>query len=60
VLVDAFGSRPRIPVVVPRLHALGVDVRVALPVRVGRKAARFDLRNHRKLVVVDGRVGYTG
>lgn len=60
VLVDAFGSRPRIPVVVPRLRALGVDVRVALPVRVGRKAARFDLRNHRKLVVVDGRVGYTG
>ena len=25
-----------------------------------RNAARFDLRNHRKIVVVDGRVGYTG
>jgi cardiolipin synthase A/B len=60
VLVDAFGSRPRIPVLVPQLGALGVDVRVALPVRVGRKAARFDLRNHRKLAVIDGRVGYTG
>jgi cardiolipin synthase len=60
VLVDAFGSRPRIPGLLPELRALGVDVRVALPVRVGRKAARFDLRNHRKLAVVDGRVGYTG
>jgi len=35
-------------------------VRIALPVRVGRKSARFDLRNHRKLVVIDGRIGYTG
>lgn len=24
------------------------------------KLGRFDLRNHRKIVVVDGRVGYTG
>ncbi len=60
VLVDAFGSRPRIPTLVPQLRALGVDTRIALPVRVGRKAARFDLRNHRKLAVIDGRVGYTG
>jgi cardiolipin synthase len=60
VLVDAFGSRPRIPRLVPRLKSLGIEVRVALPVRVGRKAARFDLRNHRKLVVIDGRIGYTG
>lgn len=60
VLVDAFGSRPRIPALVPHLRSLGVSVRVALPVRVGRKAARFDLRNHRKLAVVDGRIGYTG
>jgi cardiolipin synthase A/B len=60
VLVDAFGSRPRIPILVPQLRALGVAVRIALPVRVGRKAARFDLRNHRKLAVIDGRVGYTG
>ena len=60
VLVDAFGSRPRIPTLVPQLRALGIAAHVALPVRVGRKAARFDLRNHRKLVVIDGRVGYTG
>jgi cardiolipin synthase len=60
VLVDAFGSRPRIPALLPQLESHGVAARVALPVRVGRKAARFDLRNHRKLAVIDGRVGYTG
>jgi cardiolipin synthase A/B len=60
VLVDAFGSRPYIPTLLPALQALGVSARVSLPVRVGRKAARFDLRNHRKVVVIDGRVGYTG
>ena len=60
VLVDAFGSRPRIPTLIPELRALGVSARIALQVRVGRKAARFDLRNHRKLAVIDGRIGYTG
>ena len=60
VLVDAFGSRPRIPTLLPLLRSIGVAARVALPVRVGRKAARFDLRNHRKLAVIDGRIGYTG
>ncbi len=59
VLIDAFGSRPMIPVLVPKLRQLGVDTRVALPFR-WRKPERLDLRNHRKIVVVDGRVGYTG
>jgi cardiolipin synthase len=59
VLVDAFGSRPTIPSVVPRLRGLGIDARVALPFR-WRKPERLDLRNHRKIVVIDGRIGYTG
>ena len=33
--------------------------RVALPVRVGRKSARL-ICNHRKIVVIDGEIGYTG
>lgn len=59
VLIDAFGSRPEIPVVVPKLRGLGIDARVALPFR-WRKPERLDLRNHRKIVVVDGHVAYTG
>ena len=60
VLIDAFGSRPSRGTLLPKLQSLGVAARVALPVRVGRKTARFDLRNHRKIVVVDGTVAYTG
>ena len=60
VLVDAFGSRPSLRTLLPKLRGLGVAARVALPVRVGRKTARFDLRNHRKIVVIDGHIGYTG
>lgn len=59
VLVDAFGSRPTIPTLVPKLRGLGIDARVALPFR-WRKPERLDLRNHRKIVVIDGRIGYTG
>jgi len=59
VLIDAFGSRPTIPSVIPRLQSLGIDARVALPFR-WRKPERLDLRNHRKIVVIDGRIGYTG
>lgn len=39
----------------------GLDVRPAMPVgRLRRRFARFDLRNHRKLAVIDGRVGFAG
>jgi cardiolipin synthase len=59
VLIDAFGSRPSIPVVVPHLRSLGIETYVTLPFR-WRKPERLDLRNHRKIVVIDGRIGYTG
>lgn len=39
----------------------GVEVAAALPTRIAQIASvRFDMRNHRKIVVVDGRIGYTG
>jgi cardiolipin synthase len=60
VLLDAFGSKPYAAAVLAKLEALGVDAHLALPVAFAAKSARFDLRNHRKIVVVDGRIGYTG
>jgi len=46
---------------VRRLRTAGVEWHPMLPVRPLRgRFRRPDLRNHRKLVVVDGRVGYTG
>jgi cardiolipin synthase len=61
VLMDAFGSAGGLRRLAPALRRAGVEVIAALPVRVLRRsAARMDLRNHRKIAVIDGRVGYVG
>ena len=62
VLIDTVGTGARtLRRLLPRLRAAGVDASETLPLGLfRRKAARFDLRNHRKIVVIDGRVGYTG
>ena len=61
VLVDSLGSRAALPILIPKLTALGVDVREMLPVGLfSRKRARLDLRNHRKIAIVDGRIAFTG
>lgn len=61
VLADAVGSRPMFKRLARQLRQRGVEVYPALPVNpFRRRMARIDLRNHRKLAVIDGRVGYTG
>jgi cardiolipin synthase len=62
VLVDAVGARPwwkgRQP---QKLREAGVRVQPALPVSLLQTVvSRNDLRLHRKIVVVDGRVAWTG
>jgi cardiolipin synthase len=60
LLVDDFGSKQGLRKI-RRLRRHGIEVAVAFPrSRLPRRAARFDLRNHRKLIVIDGRSGYTG
>jgi cardiolipin synthase len=62
VLIDTVGTGARtLRTLLPRLQAAGVEAHETLPLSLfRRKAARFDLRNHRKIVVVDGRVAFTG
>lgn len=61
VLIDALGSRKWSRSVEPKLTEAGAKVRWALQVSfLRRKSARADLRNHRKIAVIDGRVAYTG
>jgi cardiolipin synthase len=61
VLADAIGSHVGLRTLRPKLAALGVAVHALLPIRlVPWRKARLDLRNHRKIAVIDGRVGYTG
>ncbi len=43
-----------------QLKEAGVEVYPFMPVRFGPLANRLNYRNHRKIVVVDGTVGFTG
>ena len=62
LLLDSVGARPFLKSrYVKSLREAGVQVVESLPANLLRMAfARIDLRNHRKIAVVDGRVGYTG
>jgi cardiolipin synthase len=61
VLADDVGSRPLFKHLGKKMIAAGVELRAALPVGLfRRRMARLDMRNHRKLAVIDSQVGYTG
>lgn len=62
VLVDATGGASFFGSGSPRrLREAGVEVERALPVKWLRAhLSRIDLRNHRKLVIIDEQIGYTG
>lgn len=62
VLMDGRGSRSGLRQLGPRLRANGIEVIALLPGSLFHRmtASRIDLRNHRKIVVIDGTVGYVG
>lgn len=61
VMLDAYGARAFSKPVRARLAKARIATEETLPVVFfRRKTARFDLRNHRKIAVIDGRVGWTG
>ncbi len=62
ILADAVGSQAFFNSHWPqRLRDAGVTVEAALPVGLWRTLfTRSDLRNHRKILIIDKRIGYTG
>ena len=61
VLLDAVGSKHCLRKLAPRLRVSGIEVQALLAGGfMRRNAARFDLRNHRKIAIIDGAVGYIG
>jgi cardiolipin synthase len=62
VLTDAFGSSRFLRSQLKQeMQSAGVRVLAALPVRFfGIAVARLDHRNHRKIFVIDGMIGWTG
>lgn len=59
-LVDAIGSRQLSRSVYRELREAGVETGVFLPGRTWRGRLRVNFRNHRKIVIVDGREAWVG
>lgn len=60
VLIDPVGSRRWIRGTVRLLRKAGVETREALPFHWLRGRTRRDMRNHRKLFLIDETIGYVG
>jgi len=60
VLIDDVGTRYSRPRIHRVLKKRGVLVAKFLPAFLPRSITHFNLRNHCKILVVDGRVGFTG
>jgi len=60
VLIDHVGAKYSRPNMIRRLKAAGLNVAGFLPTRGPRLLKYANLRNHRKILVVDGKIGFTG
>jgi cardiolipin synthase len=60
VLIDGVGARYSFPAMTGNLRARNIPVAEFLPTFVPVHMAYANLRNHRKILVVDGRTGFTG
>ena len=60
MLYDALGSHSIRGKVVSRFKELGVKAYSSMPIKFGNLLFTLNYRNHRKIVVIDGKVGFTG
>ncbi len=60
VLIDDLGARYSWPSVIGGLRGAGARVGRFMPKLIPTRFRYANLRNHRKIMVVDGRVGFTG
>ena len=60
VIFDGFGSWFLSRAYLKKLRASGIDILPFVPLSLWRFFNKINYRNHRKIVVVDGKVGFTG
>jgi cardiolipin synthase A/B len=60
VLIDAAGTHYSVPSIMHPLHHARVRTGRFLPTMAPWRLMSMNLRNHRKIMVVDGRIGFTG
>lgn len=60
ILIDAIGARYSFPRMGPLLKRRGLRTVLFMPSLMPWRFPYFNLRNHRKILVIDGAVGFTG
>jgi len=60
VLIDAAGTRYSLPTILPALRREGVNYARFLPAFALWRMMSMNMRTHRKILVADGRLGFTG
>lgn len=60
VLVDDMGARYSFPSIVKSLKKSGIEAATFLPTLIPSRVPFVNLRNHRKILIVDGKTGFTG
>ena len=60
LLYDGIGSYSLSRKYLKKLKSIGVEVEQFLPFRFGRFLSSLNYRNHRKIIVVDNNIGFTG
>ncbi|WP_291967820.1 cardiolipin synthase [Maribacter sp.] len=60
MLYDSFGSNSMRGKRVKRFKDLGVKAFSTMPIRFGNLLFTLNYRNHRKIIIIDGKVGFTG
>ena len=60
MIYDSLGSNRLRGKAIRRFRDIGVDTHSIMPLRFGNMLYTLNYRNHRKIVIVDGHIGFTG
>jgi cardiolipin synthase A/B len=60
VIYDGVGSRKLSKALIAEFEAVGIEIYCFMPVRFPYFTSRINNRNHRKIIVIDGKIGFVG
>ncbi|MEW7279783.1 cardiolipin synthase [Aquimarina sp. 2201CG1-2-11] len=60
ILYDGIGSLSLRKMYIDKLKDIGVEIRKFLPIKFSHFLSSINYRNHRKIVVIDGEIAFTG
>ena len=60
MIYDALGSFWLKTKIIKKFKALGVEVFPVMPIKFGTILFTINFRNHRKIIIIDGEIGFTG